>query len=235
MRSRQEIKYIAKQAMVAQRGTAILLGLMVGIIGIASSVIDLVVERTVPILYWPVFWAGMFIIYVAGVNMIGEFIKIYKGEPASAANIFNNMSVNFLRKLGGTLWMMFWVLLWTMLFIIPGIIKGLSYYFTQNILADCPNVTARQALKISMKITNGYKADIFVFILSWIGWYLLSLFTCYILAIVYVMPYHMTADAGLYLELRDKALADGVITAEELGMVDFSQDAYAQQDSNSFN
>jgi len=117
--------------------------------------------------------------------------------------------------------MMLWTFLWTLLCIIPGIIKGLSYFFTHNILADCPNVTARQALKISMKITHGFKMDIFVFILSWIGWYILSIFTCGILAIVYVTPYHMTADAGFYLELRDRALKEGIITEEELGMMVF--------------
>ena len=100
----------------------------------------------------------------------------------------------------------------------PGHHKGMFVYFTQNILAVHPNVTARQALKISMRITEGHKLEIFIFILSWIGWYLLSILTLGILLIVYVTPYFYTADAGLFIKIRNKALAEGRITPEELGM-----------------
>ncbi|MCL2187189.1 MAG: DUF975 family protein [Defluviitaleaceae bacterium] len=228
MLTRQEIKRVARHQMAMQRGTAILLGILVWVIGFISGVIDTIIGFIFPPvvlagvqigspMFLLVYWVGYAVIVVASVNMTGEFIKIYRGEEASAANIFNNMSVNFLRKLGGMLWMTLWIFLWTMLCIIPGLIKALSYYFTPNILADCPNVTARQALKISMKITRGYKLDIFVFILSFLGWALLGLLTCGILTIVFVAPYQSTADGGLYLQLRDRALEDGVITHEELG------------------
>ena len=217
MRSRQEIKQMAKYQMGQQRGTAILLGIVVSLISLVFVLLERVVAVTIPPLFWVVNIAGMAVITVAGVNMLGEYIKIYCGNRASAANVINNMQVNFLRKLGGSLWMSLLIFLWTLLFIIPGIVKGMSYYFTQNVLADCPNVKARDALKISMKITSGYKMDVFIFILSWIGWYLLSVLTFGILAIIFVTPYHMTSDAGFYLELREKALAEGVITEEELG------------------
>jgi uncharacterized membrane protein len=154
---------------------------------------------------------------VASVNVIGEYIKIYKGEAANVGAIFSEMKVNFMRKLGGSFLMGLYIILWTLLLVIPGIIKMFSYYFTLNILADCPNVTANEAITISRKITNGYKVDIFVFMLSFLGWGILSLFTCGILAIVYVTPYYNTADAGLYLELKKLALEDGVITYEDLG------------------
>jgi uncharacterized membrane protein len=219
MRTRQEIKAHAKEAMGAQRGTAILVAFMVGVITFASSALDQIVMFATGMgaLYWLVYWVGMAIIFVAGVNSLGEYIKIWNGETASAGAVFTEMGTNFFRKLGGTLWMMLFIILWSLLFIIPGIIKAFSYFFTQNILADCPNVTATQALKISMKITKGYKGEIFMFVLSFIGWWILSMFTLGILAIVYVNPYFYTADAGLYTELKKQALEDGVITYEELG------------------
>jgi len=113
--------------------------------------------------------------------------------------------------------MLLWLVLWTLLLIIPGIIKFMSYYFTYNILADCPNVKATDAIKISMRITEGHKMDVFIFILSWLGWFLLSVLTIGILYVVYVGPYWATSDAGFYLELRDKALREGKITLEDLG------------------
>ena len=69
-----------------------------------------------------------------------------------------------------------------------------------------------------MRITQGYRKEIFIFMLSWIGWMLLSVLTLGILWVVYVGPYWFAADAGLFLEMRDKALADGRITHEELGI-----------------
>lgn len=106
--------------------------------------------------------------------------------------------------------------LWSMLFAVPGVIKGISYSMTPFILAECPNVNAKEALKISMRMTNGYKMELFVMYLSFIGWMMLSVLTLHILLIVFVGPYMETTMAGYYIELRDKALADGIIQAEEL-------------------
>ena len=83
MKSRQEIKSIARQQMAMQRGTAILLGLMLSVIGFVSGAIDQIVGwifGTWSPIYLVVYFVGYAIIMVAGVNMIGEFIKIYRGE-----------------------------------------------------------------------------------------------------------------------------------------------------------
>ena len=221
MKSRQEIKAIAKEAMGQQRGTAILLGIMVSVITMISVAIDhITLQLFGQVAYYIVFWLGMMIIYVAIINLFGEHIKIYKGEPASCGAIFSELAVNFLRKLGGMLWMYLWILLWSLLFVIPGYVKALAYSFAPIILADCPDVTARQALKVSMRITEGRKMDIFVFGLSWLGWFALSILTCGILWVVYVGPYYYTAYAGLYVEMREEALADGRITLDDLGIVE---------------
>ena len=218
MRTRQEIKASAREAMGEQRGTAILLILIYLLAVAASTALDTIAlnmfGRTA---YHIVFWAGMLVLYVIMINLMGEFIKIFKREEANPLALFTELRTNFLRKLGGQLWMYLWLVLWTMLLIIPGIIKFMSYYFTYNILADCPNVRATDAIKISMRITQGNKMEIFIFILSWIGWMILSAFTFGILYVVYVGPYWATSDAGFYLEMRDEALAKGRITLEDLG------------------
>jgi len=219
MKSRQEIKAIAREAMGEQRGTAILLGLMVILVGGASGVLDMLVMEAfgTGLMYWVVYWAGMAVIYVMSVNMIGEYIKIYNRERADVGAMFSGLAVNFFRKLGGTLWMSLFIYLWSLLLIIPGIVKACHYYFTQNILADCPNVLATDAIKISMRITQGRRWEVFVFVLSFLGWAILSIFTLGILWVVYVGPYFYTADAGFYIEMRDAALAEGRITRQDLG------------------
>ena len=112
----------------------------------------------------------------------------------------------------------FFLFLLMMAAFVPAIIKTISYSMTAYILEHFPSVNAREALNISMRMTQGHKLDIFVFCLSFIGWFLLSALTLGILYIVYVGPYFYTSFSGLYQELRDNALAEGRVTREELGM-----------------
>ena len=120
------------------------------------------------------------------------------------------------RNLGGILWMELFTFLWSLLFIIPGIIKALAYFMTPYILAESKNVPATEALKLSMRMTNGYKGEIFVMGLSFIGWGILTALTGGLLALFYTGPYFGTSFAGLYEELKRNALEKGIITAEEL-------------------
>jgi len=211
MKTRQEIKALAKDAMMKQRSASVLAILLVWVAGFAGGLFGLI-----PILGWIASFAISAILSVLAVNLLGTFIKVYNGVTISATDPFSELQVNFFRKWGGTLWMGLWIWLWSLLLIIPGIIKFFSYFMTQNILADCPNVTATDALKLSMRMTDGHKWDLFVLMLSWIGWIILSSLTFGILWIVYVGPYWYATDAGFYIELRDKAIAEGKIRPEEL-------------------
>jgi len=216
MKSRQEIKAIAKSAMKDQRSTSILtlliVGLIVGAGGFVGGLFALIPFLSLLIIYGTLF----FIDFPLIVNSSGIFTKIYNKEQASANELFSNFSVNYLRKVGGIAWMMLFTMLWSLLFFVPGIIKGLSYSMTPYILANNPNVTAKQALKLSMRMTNGHKMDLFVMQLSFIGWHMLGILTCGILSLIFVAPYQSTTSAGYYVELRDKAIASGVIDASEL-------------------
>lgn len=219
MKSRREIKALAREALREQRGKSILILLAVMLVVGVSVALDLTVFFTLGqgLVYWVVFWVGMLFIYVIGINADGELIKIFNREPARVGAVFSGLKVNFWRKLGGMLWMTLWVFLWMLLFFIPGIVKSLAYSMTPYILASCPNVTARQALKLSIRMTDGHKGELFVLGLSFIGWLYLGGLTLGILSIVFVGPYMAITYAGFFVELRDKALALGTITREELG------------------
>ena len=143
-------------------------------------------------------------------------LKVYKGETGDIGEMFSAGFNNYGRSLGGILWMELFVFLWSLLFIVPGIIKALSYFMTPHILADSKNVSPTEALKLSMRMTQGYKGEIFVMYLSFIGWALLSAITCGILQILYTGPYMGTSFAGLYMELKQNALNKGVVLPEEL-------------------
>ena len=143
-------------------------------------------------------------------NTLGRFDEISATTPFVAA------FQNFGRKLGGYLWMMLFVFLWSLLFWIPGIIKSFSYAMSPYILSDCPNVKARDALKLSMRIMKGHKWELFVMYLSFIGWGILSALTFGILDIFYVGPYMNSSFATYYLEVREQALRTGVVTMGQL-------------------
>lgn len=93
--------------------------------------------------------------------------------------------------------------LWSLLFLIPGIIKGYEYRMIPYILAENPGIDSKEAFAISKKMMDGNKWNAFVLDLSFLGWSILSAFTCGILAVFYVSPYiHMT-NAELYVALKE--------------------------------
>ena len=164
---------------------------------------------------------GLLMLLLGGPITVGLncfFVKNVRGEreELSVTTPFTEAFKNFPRKLGGSLWMGLFVFLWALLLVIPGIIKGISYSMTQYILADCPNVKARDALKLSMRMMNGHKCEYFVMGLSFLGWILLSALTLGILSVFYVDPYMRSSFAEYYLELRDEALRTGAITQGQL-------------------
>ena len=141
-----------------------------------------------------------------------------------------------------------WAAFLLILSFIPVIIKGLSYFMMPYLLGRHPEVKALQALRLSKRMTNGYKGRIFVMHLSFIGWMILVILPVVVgtffggvsilagsssgvigwlilgflgsaaLFIVVVGPYMYIALAGQFVELRDHAIANGIVTREELCM-----------------
>lgn len=208
MKTRQEIKAMAKQNFSNNYWVcvgAVVLALV--IIGAASGV--------------TAFIMGLGMIFIFPPIMVGlQYFSlcIYRDEtPApTIETMFKIGFTGYWRKLGGILWMDLWIYLWMLLFIVPGIIKSFAYFCTPYILAEYPNVSATEALKISMRITQGHKGEIFMMSLSFFGWFLLSGFTMGILGIFYVNPYFYVSLAGIYEELKENALANGIISPGEL-------------------
>jgi uncharacterized membrane protein len=143
-------------------------------------------------------------IIVMAITLGAAFITVF-ANPATLPDLLLPMVSSFIISL-----------VVMILLSIPAIIKYYAYSLTAYVLADCPNVKATDAIKISMKMTKGHKGKLFVLDLSFIGWSLLSCITLFILAFVFVMPYYTTTWSGFYEELKAQALESGAITAEEL-------------------
>lgn len=93
--------------------------------------------------------------------------------------------------------------LWTLLFIVPGIIKAYEYRMIPYIMAEHPEIDTKEAFAISKQMMTGNKWDAFVLDLSFLGWEILSVFTCGILSIFYVNPYVCMTNAELYVKLKE--------------------------------
>lgn len=85
--------------------------------------------------------------------------------------------------------------------IIGGIIKYYSYKMVTYIIAENPNIKAKDAIKMSIEMMNGNKMQAFRLDLSFFGWYILQCVTFGILGI-YVSPYYKATYTELYIKLR---------------------------------
>ena len=83
-------------------------------------------------------------------------------------------------------------------------------------LAENPNLDHSRALQLGLQMTKGYKWDIFVLELSFLGWFLLSGISFNIAGIFYVNPYYQATLAEAYRFLRKNALANGYTNSSEL-------------------
>lgn len=204
MKTRQEMKQIARETLRAHQGQAIgaYLIAMVLMMVVSSITFGLGTLLVMPVLM---------------IAMKGFFHAMYVGKAMrledAGKGLFDN---RFLTKTGGCLWSGLLIALWSMLFVIPGIVMGIAYSMVPYILHDCPNVKAMDAVKISRKMTRGYKVDLFVAMLSFLGWELLSALTMGILDVLFVGPYRELTFGGIYEELKNEALANGTVTRQEL-------------------
>lgn len=146
-------------------------------------------------------------------------LRFYRGENPKVGELF----APFKRQYMQTVRVMFvtdlHIFLWSLLFLIPGIVKGYAYMMVPHLLHDNPNLTHKQAMDISNRMTMGYKGDLFWLGLSFIGWRFLAMFTCGILDILYVTPWFEMSFAASYEDLKWIAIQSGTVAPEEFDPV----------------
>ena len=91
-------------------------------------------------------------------------------------------------------------LLWN-LTIVGGIIKKYSYKMIMYIIAENPQISSKDAIRISREMMDGNKLRAFLLDLSFIGWNILQYIT-FGLAGIYVSPYYTATEVELYAFLR---------------------------------
>ena len=91
------------------------------------------------------------------------------------------------------------IFLWSLLLIIPGIVAAYRYSMAMFIFFESPEKGALQCLRESKAMTMGYKGQLFVLDLSFLGWIILSIIP---FVSAYVTPYMQLTYAGFYDSLK---------------------------------
>lgn len=185
MINRVEMKQLAKEQLKGN----------IGILFVCSLVISLVSSIAAP-----VFMAG----FLIAPSFVLSIAKIYIALTQNIRPTINDIWKGFY-SFGKALWLTiitgFFTFAWSLLFIIPGIVKGFAYSMAPYILADNPNMTAREALNESKRITNGHKAELFVLSWSFIGWFLLIPLTLGLI-MIWLVPYTQATTANYYIAMK---------------------------------
>lgn len=193
--SRAEMKAAAKQQIKGNIGMLFLCVLIVCGISVVCGII--------PIIGWI---GALLVAPPLAVGMCKVYIGLTEGKKAAVGTMFEGFE-----SFGKSIWLFILIgvftYLWTLLFIIPGIIKTYSYSMAPYVLADNPEMTAREALRESKEIMHGHKWELFVIHLSFILWEILGLFTLGI-AYIYIYPYMATTVANFYQKIKRQPLVE---------------------------
>lgn len=199
MLTRAELKAQAKQQLKGKVWWLFLCTLIITGISMVLSMIPFVgVIGTYIIM--PALTIGLTMVYLS--VTYGEDVQINMLFDGFRGSLFGKSIVLFLMVI-------FFTILWSLLFVIPGIIKGYSYSMAFYILAENPDMTAREALNESKEIMQGHKMELFVLQLSFILWAFAIIFTLG-LAAIYVEPYMQLTYANFYHNIKRQPIAEAV-------------------------
>ena len=121
------------------------------------------------------------------------------GESMEIGALFSGFSSDF-----GELFLLgflstLFAALWALLLVIPGIVKSYSWALIYYVKVDHPEYGWRECMNESAAMMRGYKMQLFLLDLSFIGWYIVGSL-CLGIGTLWVVPYHMAAHAQFYKE-----------------------------------
>ncbi len=93
------------------------------------------------------------------------------------------------------------VFLWSLLFVVPGIVASYRYRFALYNLCEDPDMGIMDAIRLSKEQTDGYKGDLFILDLSFLGWSILSACTLGLLGI-WLSPYIEQTNVAYFQSIK---------------------------------
>lgn len=131
-------------------------------------------------------------------------LSFVRGKKLTLNDVFEFMKKNWVISFLVSLLAGLIIMGCTLLLIIPGIIASIGLMFYQEVCADNLEMKPMEIIKKSWNMTKGYKMELFVFGLSFIGWCLLAGFTLGILYI-WLFPYIIVSLTLAYENLKNNS------------------------------
>lgn len=148
----------------------------------------------------------LFLILPAAVGMANSFNRLYfKSEVHVLENMKSLAFSDCGRSIAGMLMMSVVTSLYSLLLLVPGMIASLALFLVPYILKDNPELSIMDTLRLSRKMMEGHKMQLFKLQLSFIGWILLGVLTLGV-ALLWLIPYMMTASAAFYQDVKAEYL-----------------------------
>lgn len=193
--NRQQIKFESKTALEGNRLMFLLAILVVG--AVTGTGIGAILT--------PILAAGLF--------LIGKVLLLEKKFNFELIIEYFKDLNHALKLVGAYLLFSLIVMVGFMLFIIPGIIFSYQYAQVMYILAEDKEIGIWDAFVKSREMMKGYKFDLFIFQLSFIGHIILGIITIGIY-FFYAMPYIQLSYYNYYLHLKNKDVSyEAVVNA----------------------
>ena len=186
---RAELKQLAKSQIKGNIGILFLITLVMGLVTGLIGAIPVAGQI-----------ASLLITPALSLGFCKIFLDLTDGKKPAVGDLFSQIS-NFWRAFKVTFLVGLFTSLWSLLFVIPGIVKGYSYSMAMYILAENPEIGAREAINRSKAMMEGHKMELFVLYLSFIGWHLLGGIT-FGIAYIYIMPYMAATVANFYNSIK---------------------------------
>ena len=202
--------YILKPVVI-YAGITFALTLIAMLIDKASEIIEIGSIEYTQVQYGVVTSIVEFIVsFVGSVFSVGYamyILSFVRGKKVELMDLVNFAKDNWVIAILVTLLAGINIALGTVLFIIPGIIAAMGLTFYKEVTADNPDLSVTEVLRKAWNITNGYKGDLFILGLSFIGWAMVAGLTFGIL-FIWLLPYITVTFTLAYESLKDKQKAN---------------------------
>ena len=129
------------------------------------SLLSVIITGLLSIVTAPIFILGAAISVLVSCGMVKVYLDGLKGKEVNSDQLFAAFNKNALRVIGAMAWMGLWLVIWSMVPIVGpflAVVKYYSYKFVPYIVMTRPDVTATQALRLSMEMTKGKKGQMFL-------------------------------------------------------------------------
>ena len=201
---RGELKRNAKKSLRGNYGSAILvllvLGILTGLPAMIPPIFQDSSEQTQNIVIIIVSLISVFISSLLTLGAISFFMKVSRNKKVDFGELFNKTGL-WVTCLVAMIMISIFTSLWTLLLVIPGIIAAYRYRLTPYVIVDNPGIGGIDAITKSKELMKGYKMDLFVLDLSFIGWNILAVCTLGLLYF-WLAPYMNTTYANFYNEVK---------------------------------